>query len=185
MSQTQTTSLPMVEENEAVGDVAKTYAEIRRDMQVPSIPNMFKTLAGSPTALVGTWEALRNVYLESTLPMSLKAMILYAIATASECEYCSAIHQVTCRTLGVEEETLEALANDRASLNPERVRKIISFAVQCVEAPLTLSESDYDQVRDQGVTDEELMEIIALAALGKYLDTLADSLKMKASSLIG
>jgi alkylhydroperoxidase/carboxymuconolactone decarboxylase family protein YurZ len=33
-------------------------------------------------------------------------------------------------------------------------------------------------VRAEGVSDEEIVEIIALAALGNYLDTLADALRV-------
>jgi alkylhydroperoxidase family enzyme len=43
---------------------------------------------------------------------------------------------------------------------------------------------DYERVREQGVTDEELVEIIMVAARGKYLDTLADALKIKVESMV-
>ena len=38
--------------------------------------------------------------------------------------------------------------------------------------------ADYDRLRDQSVSEEELLEIIGWAALAMYNDTLADAMKM-------
>ena len=179
MHQLPISHLPITEEQDAQGDIAQVFDDLRRDMEVPFIPNLFKAAAGSPLALAGTWEVFRHVYLQTTLPMSLKAMILFAIASANRCQYCSAVHQVTCKTLGIDEETLDALGKDLNTLTPRRVQEIIKFAVKCARQPATLTEADYDQVRAQGISDEELMELIALSALGAYLDTLADSMKIE------
>lgn len=183
MSYLPMSQLPMTEEQQANGDVAQVFNDIQREMEIPFVPNIFKALAGSPFALTGTWDLMRNVYLESSLPMSLKAMILYAISAAHKCQYCSAVHQVTCKTVGVNEETLAALGRDLGALNPERVKKIVNFAVKCADDAVNLTEADYNQIRDQGIRDEELMEIIALAALGNYLDTLADALKIEVDAV--
>ena len=48
----------------------------------------------------------------------------------------------------------------------------------------SLTDADYEEVRNQGVSDEEMVEIIALAALGNYLDTIADSLKLPVDDFI-
>ena len=39
-------------------------------------------------------------------------------------------------------------------------------------------------MRERGVSDEELVEIIQIAAIGNYLDTLADALKIEVDSAI-
>ena len=48
----------------------------------------------------------------------------------------------------------------------------------------SLTDADYEEVRNQGVSDEEMVEIIALAALGNYLDTIANSLKLPVDDFI-
>ena len=115
--------------------------------------------------------------------MSLASMIMFSIASAKNCQYCSAVHQVTCKTLGVDEETLTALAGHLETLAPRRVQEIVKFAIKCAMDPQSLSAADYDAVRDQGIGDDELMEIIALAALANYLDTLADGMKIEVDSV--
>jgi len=127
---------------------------------------------------------LRNVFLQTSLPTSLAAMILYTVAAANKCNYCGSIHKVTCRTVGIDEDTLAALDSDLAGLSPRRVQAIVAFAKKCATDRQSLVDADYDSIREQGVSDEEMVEIISLAALGNYLDTLADSLKVEVDEAI-
>jgi len=170
--------LPIIEEEEATGEVARIYAEIKRDLQIPVVPNYAKAMAVSPAALAIYWGSVRSFYQHTTLPQSLTAMILFTIAETANCQYCSAGNEFTCRTLGVEEETLRALIEDLGNVSPQRLQAIIEFALKVSEDPQSLVTEDYERVREQGVTDEELVEIILIAAIGKYNDTLADALKV-------
>ncbi len=176
--------LPLVEENEAGGQVTELFDNIKQVMEIPFVPNIHKSVAAVPNALAGTWDVLRNVFLQTNLPMSLASMILFSIASAKNCQYCSAVHQLTCTTLGVEEDTLAALQDDLSAVAPERVQAIVAFAQKCALDPQGLTAGDYDTVRQQGVSDEEIIEVISLAALGNYLDTLADALKVPVDSVI-
>ncbi len=172
-------NLQMVEEQDATGDVAQVFDNVKRGFGIPFVPNLEKALAASPSMLRGTWEAINHIFLQTSLPSSLASMILYAIASANRCQYCSAIHNVTCMSLGIEEDTLKALSSNVEGLTPRRVQAIVSFAVKCAMDPLNLTEGDYEAVREQGMSEEEITEIITLAALGNFLDTLADSIKIE------
>lgn len=183
MAELPISNLPLVEEPRAGGEVEEIYADIRRTMEIPFVPNIHKAMAASPSALAGTWNVLRNVFLRTPLPSSVASMILFSIAAEKQCRYCSAVHQVTCKSLGVDEDTFAALNADLEALAPRRIQEIVKFAKKCAMTPQQLSEADYDAVRAQGVTDEELIGIIALAALGNYLDTLADATKIEVDSV--
>jgi uncharacterized peroxidase-related enzyme len=174
----------MVEEDEATEEVAQIYAEIKRDMQVPFVPNYFKALAISPAALTINWDSFRSFFHHATLPQALTAMIHYTIAKSRQCEYCSATNELTCRTLGIDEETLAALVENLGNVSPQRIRAIIEFSLKVAHNPQSLVAEDYDQVREHGVTDEELTEIIVIVALGNMSDTLADALKIKVDAPI-
>ena len=182
MTQLPVSALSLTEEEGASGDVKETFDDIRRVMELPFIPNIHKAVATSPNVLKGTWDVLRNVFLGTSLPMPLASMILFSIAAAKKCQYCSAVHQVTCKTLGVDEDTLAALDGNLETLTPQRVQAIIKFAQKCALSPQSLNAEDYDEVRNQGISDQELLEIISLAALGNYLDTLADAMKIEVDS---
>jgi uncharacterized peroxidase-related enzyme len=176
--------LPMIEEEEATDEVARIYTELKREMQVPFVPNMTKALAVSPAALAIHWDFTRSFFKHTTLPQALTAMILFTIAETSNCEYCSAGNELTCRILGIDEETLSALIKDLGNVSPERIRAIIEFALKASHDPQGLVAEDYARVREQGITDEELVEIILIAAIGNYNDTLADALKIEVDSMV-
>ena len=105
-------------------------------------------------------------------------MILFAVSSANKCNYCSPIFKVTCMTVGIEEETLAALQDNLEMVAPERAQATIKFAQKCAFDRDSLTAEDFDALRQQGVGDDEIMEIITLAALAIYLNTIADSLKL-------
>lgn len=169
----------MIDEEEATGEVAQIFDELKRELQMPFITNGFKSMAASLPVLNIYWAMLRSFYQHITLPEALVHMILFCIATARNCQYCSVGNQVTCRSLGVDDETLEALAKDLDAVSPQRIQEIIKFALKCALSPQSLVEADYDRVRAQGISDEELVEIVFLAAVGNFNDTMADGLKIE------
>jgi uncharacterized peroxidase-related enzyme len=179
MGEIAANGLRLVEEDEASGEVAALYEEIKREMLVPEVPNLFKALGASPAALKISWSWFGALYRHATLPQSLLAMILYAIAEQNDCRYCSASHEVSCRTLGIDEETLHRLVNDLPHLTPERIRATIQFALKVAGSPKALVREDYDALRAQGLSEEELVEIIHLAAMASSGDVLADALKIE------
>lgn len=184
MQYTNISDIPFIEEGEAEGEVARIYDEINREMQVPFIPNMFKGLSISPAALNISWDMIRSFYKNRTLPESLTSMMLFVIAESRNCEYCSSFNEMSCRTLGIDEETMSALVADLENVSPQRIREIISFSLKVSHDPLGLVAEDYERVRDSGVTDEELVEIIQVASLANYTNTLTDALKIDVDPVV-
>jgi uncharacterized peroxidase-related enzyme len=184
MTQLAANGLQLIEEHEATGAIAETYDEIKRMLGVPVVPNFMKALAASPAALAIYWASHRAYLQHSTLPQSLSAMILYAIASRNECEYCSANHELSCLTLGIDEATLRTLIEDLPHLTPERIRLTIEFAIKVARSPKELRREDYDNLRAYGVSEEELVEIIHLASLGSSGDVLADALKVEVDDVV-
>ena len=171
--------LPMIEESEATGEIAQLYEEGKRVLEMPFVPNIAKAIAISPPVLTMVIDVYRTFYQNVTLPQSLLAMISYCIPTAKNCKYCAANGELTCRSLGIDEETLEMLAKDLGNVSPKRIQAVIQFAVQCALDPQSLAAEDYNRVRAQGVSDEELVEIIFIAGIANFSDTLADALKIE------
>ena len=176
--------LPLIEEQDAMGEVAQIYADFKRELQIPFVSNMMQGLAISSAALTIHWDFTQSFFKHTTIPQSLTAMILFAIAETGNCGYCSAGNELTCRMLGIDEEMLSALVKDLGNVSPERIQAIIRFALKASHNPQQLVAEDYARVREQGITDEELVEIILIAAIGNYNDTLADALKIEVDSAI-
>jgi uncharacterized peroxidase-related enzyme len=174
----------MIEEKEATDDVARVFAEVKRELQIPYVPNWGKVLAVSPAALATHWDFQRSFYQRITLPRTLTAMILYTVAETGKCKYCSALNEMYCRTMGVDGEMLSALVKDLDNVSPERIRAIIAFALKAARHAQEMEARDFDRLREQGVTDEEIMEILLVAAMSRYTNTLSDALEIDVDSAV-
>lgn len=173
-----------VEEDEATGELAEQYEEIKKSWQVPAVPNIDKVLARAPQALKGTLGLLDHIYMNSSFPQPVVSMLLYSISLARRCQYCSSWHRLTCRMVGVDEAMLSAVGNDLGAVTPERVQAIVAFGIKAAMSSNDLTEADYNNVRDMGISDSEIVEIVALAGAGVYLNIVADALKIDVDEMI-
>jgi uncharacterized peroxidase-related enzyme len=108
----------------------------------------------------------------------LKEMIFVAISAATECAYCEAAHLAFCRILTVDPETSTNLVHTIDALKPPRTRDIVRLAVKAGTEPKSLVKADYDLLRGNGLSDEEIIEIVAMSAFARYAITVADALKL-------
>jgi uncharacterized peroxidase-related enzyme len=178
------TGIPVIEEEEATGEVADIYAEVKRFMQMPVVPNLVKSLSSSPAVMHSHWTSYREFLSRTILPPSLAGMILYAVAQSNHCEYCSAINEMSCRSYGIDEETLGAMVNDLDSVNPERLRAILEFVVKAVHYPHEVTRADYDGLRGNGLTDEEIIEVLYLGSISVLNNILSDAMKMEVDPMV-
>ncbi|MFT5180840.1 MAG: putative peroxidase-related enzyme [Alphaproteobacteria bacterium] len=173
-----------IEEDEATGEIAEIYDAVKKAMQVPVVPNIDKILANSPQALKGTVGLMDDLYMASSLPQPVVAMLLYSISLARSCQYCSSFHRLTCRMVGVDESMLAAVGNNLGSVTPERVQAIVAFGVKAAMSSNELTDGDFDKLRDMGISDAEIVEIVALSGMGVYLNIVADALKIEVDDMI-
>ena len=174
--------LPMTEESAAQGVVAEVFSAFRTTKGTPFVPNFFKTLANSPTVAQGTWNVYRDVGHYGKVPKSIKEMLFVAISQARNCKYCEAAHLAICRLFGVDRETLETLTRDLNALKPGRTRDVIRFGIKVALTPQAVAQADYDGLRDHGLTDEEIVEVIGMAAFSVYATIVADSTRVEIDS---
>jgi hypothetical protein len=102
----QVSGLPIIEEYEATSEVTGLFAETKRVMEMPYVPNLAKAVAVAPNVLAMCVDVYRTFYENMSFPQSLIAMISYCIPTAKNCTYCAANGELYCRTVGIDEETL-------------------------------------------------------------------------------
>jgi uncharacterized peroxidase-related enzyme len=170
--------IPILKPAEASTEVKAVYEEFHRRMSFPSAPNFIMTQGHSPTVARGTWELVRNVLVMGEIPRWAKEMIFVAISKDRECRYCTAAHVACCRMLGVTPTVLEDLVRDVNGLPDQKVREMILFALKCSRDPQSLTQRDYEQLRQHGLKQSEIMEVIAMSALAVYANIIADATAM-------
>lgn len=98
-------------EQEATGEVASIFAEIRQAFGMPFVPNLFKVMAHRPEYLKASWERVKVIMGPGLLDRKTKEMIAVAVSAVNGCDYCTSAHVAALRQMGVGEgEIVELMA---------------------------------------------------------------------------
>ena len=55
---------------------------------------------------------------------------------------------------------------------------MMKFALKCSRDPQSVTKDDHDSLRQQGLTQAEIMEVIAMSAFAVYANIIADATAM-------
>ena len=101
-----------------------------------------------------------------TLGAALGEQIAVAVANRNECEYCLAAHTALGRKAGVSREAM-ADAQTGESADP-RTAAVLHFALALVQERGHVPAEAIDVVRAAGLSDEEIVEVVAHVALNLF-----------------
>ena len=106
-----------------------------------------------------------------------------AISYQRNCGYCTAAHIACCRMLKVDPEWIELAARSADAIPDPKVRDMILFARKSARDPQSLTSDDYTALREHGLKDSEILEIISMAALAVYANIIADATQMEPDAI--
>ncbi len=175
--------VPILPPEEAPEEVKTVYEEFYRRMSFPSPPNFIMTQGHSRTVVRGTWEAVRNTLVTGDLPRWQKEMMFVAISKDRNCRYCTAAHIACCRMLGVKTDLIECLVRNVDDLSDPKLREMIKFALKCSRDPQSVTKDDHDSLRQQGLAQSEIVEVIAMSAFAVYANIIADATAMDSDKM--
>lgn len=137
--------------------------------QLGVVPNMFRLIASSPAALQGF--AANNVALTKTLDVKTRERIALAVAQVNGCDYCLSAHSY----LGL---NLAKISPEEVALNRQgrssdaRADAAVRFAAKIVRERGRVTDADIGSVRDAGLSDGQIIEIIAVAVENVFTNLL-------------
>lgn len=170
---------PMVDEDKATEEIKDIYESIRRDLGFGFVPNLFKSMALSPPVLRGNWEKMKFTFLAGIVPRTLKEMICVVVSTAKNSEYCIKIHIHSLRTLGLDDKVCQGLTGNLEDLQvPARTKIILKFALKVASKPDEVRDSDIEELKGEGLTEEEILEILSTTNLSTLLNDYVQLVKV-------
>lgn len=128
-------------------------------------PNMFKVVANSPAALKSMWAAFGALG-QGTLGARLGEQLAVAIANRNRCEYCLAAHTALGQNAGAS--SAEMAAAQVGQSNDPHTAAALAFALKVIEQRAQVTEADVAGLRENGFSDEQIVEIIAHVALNLF-----------------
>lgn len=176
---------PLKEYNSLTDPKAKAiYDQIRTELGFGIVPNLFKSMAIHPGFLEASWNQFRSTILQGEVPRTLKEMLGVAISQANQSEYALKVHLHGLSALGISEEVLRTLVTDfdRCPL-PAREKAVIHFGVTAATKPHALTNADFQKLRDLGLDESEIFEIIATATLFTQVNQYTDAIALEVDAL--
>jgi uncharacterized peroxidase-related enzyme len=129
-------------------------------------PNMVKTMAASPEVLEG-YLSLSAALAGGRLPVALREQIAIAVAEANGCSYCLSAHSFLANKVGKLSEQVIADTRSFRSDDP-KVDAVLKFARDVNERRGEVSYADIQRLREVGLTDGDVAEVLAHVALNVF-----------------
>ncbi len=174
----------IIVDSENTPELESSFQTIKEELGAPFVPNFFKVWSDAPIALQGILPAMKYILGSGELDRRLKEMIMIAISSMKDCNYCEAAHSAFCKMMGVIPEDIESLLNTHSLPEEHDIKdKIaIDFAVQLAKDPNSSSEEDIVQLKSLGYSQTEILEIIAMSGMAVFYNHLADATKVNVDS---
>ena len=140
-----------------------------------AIPNLFRVTANSPAALDALVAAI-GALSKGTISASAREAIALTVAEANGCDYCLSAHTALGTGAGLSQTEIEDARRGRAA--DAKVNAMLTFSRNLVIKRGRVTNSDVEQLRRAGVTNGEIVEIVANVALNiftNYLNQTADT----------
>ena len=130
------------------------------------IPNVFVALARRPDefrAFFAYHDAL--MLRDSGLTKAEREMIVVAVAGANDCLYCFVAHGAILRIYAKDPLVADQVGvNYRKANITARQKAMLAFALKVSERSGDIEDSDFEMLRDQGFTDEDIWDIGNISA---------------------
>ncbi len=148
---------------EATGKAKQLLTAVQNKMGMT--PNLMKTLAHSPAALEG-YLNFSGALSSGVLDARFREQLALTVAQANSCEYCLSAHSAIGKMVGLTAAELEASRQAKAA--GAKVDAGLKFAQTVVVQRGEVSDAAVRTARDAGLSDAELVEIVAHVALNIF-----------------
>lgn len=128
-------------------------------------PNMFRAVAHSPAALASMWGSF-GALAGGVLDPKLAEQIAVLVAERNGCEYCLAAHTALGRKAGASAQEMQAAQTGES--NDPKTALVLGFARKLVDQRGHVGATAVNALREAGLSDEAVVEIVAHVALNLF-----------------
>jgi uncharacterized peroxidase-related enzyme len=170
------TFIKSISEEQAENLVLEQYHAAQKSMGY--VPNYIKTFSLQPE-IYDAWTKLIGA-IRSKMRMRRYELVTFAAAMTLECTYCMLAHGAILRKNFFSVDQLIAIVKDfhNAGLPPEEVA-LMSFAQKIINKAHQINEHDIDELRKQGLNDEEILDVVLATTARSFFSKTLDALDAK------
>jgi uncharacterized peroxidase-related enzyme len=144
--------------------------------QLGVVPNLFRMVANSPSALEG-YVGLLGALAKGALPAALHERIALAVAEANGCDYCLSAHTYLGKHVAKLSDA-EMDANRAGTSNDPKSAAAVRFARRVLQQRGRVGDDDLRAIRNAGYDDAQIVEIVQHVALNvrtNYVNSVAQT----------
>ena len=146
------------------------------------LPNYAAAYVSRPEVARG-WAVLNGSIRDGMDPRRYEIATIGA-ARALRSTYCTAAHAKFLRDDCGDEQAMVAIARDESALD-EVDRAVMAFAAKVARDAASISAADVDALRDVGLTDNEIGDVVFAAAARCFFATVVDAFGAQADHQLG
>jgi uncharacterized peroxidase-related enzyme len=181
------TNIPLIEENEATGEVAALFDHFRTHFGRPDVPGILKCFATHPPLLRHMMDLSEHlIFSDGSLGRKHKEMIATFVSAQNSCPYCADSHGFFLRAHGGSAQALAAIqAGDLCSPEltaPERA--LLAFARKVNLSSHEISREDVDLMLESGWSGLQVAEAIHVTALFATFNRVANGFGLGSQGLL-
>jgi uncharacterized peroxidase-related enzyme len=165
-----------ISEEQAENLVEEQYLAAQKSMGY--VPNYIKTFSLHPE-VYDAWTKLIGA-IRSKMRLRRYELVTFAAAIKLECTYCMLAHGAILRKNFFSADQLIAMVKDfhNAGLPLEEV-ELMSFAQKIIDNAHQVNEHDLDELRKQGLTDDEILDVVLACTARSFFSKTLDALDAK------
>jgi uncharacterized peroxidase-related enzyme len=133
------------------------------------LPNIFRVLGNSTAALEGYLQ-FSAALTDGTIGIKVREQISLAVAEENECDYCLSAHTFYATNAGLTDEDIANARHSVATVN--KTNAVLKLTSSLVLKRGKITEAELKAARGAGITDGEIVEIIANIALNTFANYL-------------
>jgi uncharacterized peroxidase-related enzyme len=181
------TNLPVVEESDATGEIAKLYDRYRSHFGRPTVPGILKCFATHSVLLKNMMDLAENLlFIDGFLMRRHKELIATLVSTENSCPYCADSHGYFLRTLGGSAEQLATImARDLNSAAFSRQEQaLLAFVDKVTHASHSIERCDVECLTKAGWSEPQIAEAIHVAALFAAFNRIVNAFGLPSQHLL-
>jgi len=173
--------IEVIDEGHAEGKLKEVYDEILSSRG--KIGNILKIHSLKPEVLKAHLALYMSImFRPSGLSRAQRELIATVVSTQNSCAYCTNHHAEALNFYWKDDEKIEALKLDPFSItHSDQDRAMLDYAIKLTKAPSSVSESDIENLRSNGFSDEEILNINLVTSYFNLVNRVAEGLGVEFS----
>jgi len=144
--------------------------------ELGATPNFIRVLANAPKALEG-FLGLYGAAAGFSLDKATQERVALAVAESNACQYCVSAHTAIGAHAGLSSDEMQL--NRRGSAGDARNAAMVALARALNDNLGDITDQEFDAARGAGLSDAELVEIIALVALNIFTNLIGKATRVE------